>query len=32
LEPPAFQLHLWDGETITTYTVITDGFDQRIPI
>jgi Icc protein len=32
LEPPAFQLHRWDGETITTYTVVADGFDQRIPI
>ena len=32
LEPPAFQLHRWDGDTITTYTTITDGFDLRIPI
>jgi 3',5'-cyclic AMP phosphodiesterase CpdA len=31
-EPPAFQLHRWDGETITTYTLTTDGFDQRIPV
>jgi len=32
LEPPAFQIHRWDGEAITTYTVIADGFDQRIQI
>jgi Icc protein len=32
LEPPAFQMHRWDGETIMTYTVITDGFDHRISI
>jgi 3',5'-cyclic-AMP phosphodiesterase len=31
LEPPAFQLHRWDRETITTYTIIADGFDRRIP-